>query len=47
MAEYPDFIRREIDAINEKWREIQKGSELPVVVRDHLDLFVVRHGRYR
>ena len=22
-----DFIRREIDAINEKWREIQKGSE--------------------
>ena len=21
------FIRREIDAINEKWREIQKGSE--------------------
>ena len=21
-----DFIRREIDAINEKWREIQKGS---------------------
>jgi len=23
----PAFIRREIDAINEKWREIQKGSE--------------------
>jgi hypothetical protein len=23
----PDFIRHEIDAINEKWREIQKGSE--------------------
>ena len=22
-----DFIRHEIDAINEKWREIQKGSE--------------------
>jgi hypothetical protein len=22
-----DFIRREIDAINEKWRKIQKGSE--------------------
>ena len=21
------FIHREIDAINEKWREIQKGSE--------------------
>ena len=24
----PEFIRHEIDAINEKWREIQKGSEL-------------------
>jgi len=23
----PRFIHREIDAINEKWREIQKGSE--------------------
>jgi hypothetical protein len=23
----PDFIHREIDAIDEKWREIQKGSE--------------------
>jgi hypothetical protein len=23
----PDFIRPEIDAINGKWREIQKGSE--------------------
>ena len=23
----PEFIRHEIDAINEKWREIQKGSE--------------------
>jgi hypothetical protein len=23
----PDFIRHEIDAINEKWREIQNGSE--------------------
>jgi hypothetical protein len=22
----PEFIRHEIDAINEKWREIQKGS---------------------
>jgi hypothetical protein len=23
----PAFIRHEIDAITEKWREIQKGSE--------------------
>ena len=23
----PEFIRHEIDAITEKWREIQKGSE--------------------
>ena len=23
----PDLIRHEIDAINEKWREIEKGSE--------------------
>jgi hypothetical protein len=24
----PDFIRHEIDAINEKWREIQKGASV-------------------
>jgi hypothetical protein len=23
----PSFVQREIDAINEKWREIQKGSQ--------------------
>ena len=36
----PEFIRHEIDAISEKWREIQKGSGkgegLAIVYRLHI-----------
>jgi hypothetical protein len=39
----PDFIRYEIDAINEKWREIQNGSKRK---GEGLAIFYPLHERF-